>query len=69
MITKEKDGSRSVVYSFPETSIEVDSEGQMKIRQTTWYAQEQVWVANTIIIPRDFFFFFVNGDCDVVGVM
>ncbi len=69
MITKEKDGSRSVVYSFPETSIEVDSEGQMKIRQTTWYAQEQVWVANTIIIPRDFLEMFVNGVCDVVGVM
>lgn len=69
MLSEDESASKMISYGFPETTVKIDIDGNLVIRQQTWDSGKQSWRTNTVTIPKNFIDLFVNGVCDVVGVM
>ena len=69
MKQKNIDGDTAITYEFPETTIHLNSDGDLLLRQSVWNLMDDKWEVQYIRIPKDFIDMFVNGICDIVGVM
>lgn len=69
MKQKDIEGNTVIRYEIPETTIHINSDGDLLIRQEVWNLTDDKWEVQHIRIPKDFIDMFVNGICDIVGVM
>lgn len=69
MITRDIDGNKVVQFEFPETRMQLNSDGDLLISQSVWNIADERWEMSCVHIPKDFIDMFVNSLCDVAGVM
>ena len=69
MITRDIDGNKVVQFEFPETRMQLNSDGDLLISQSVWNIADERWEMGCVHIPKDFIDMFVNSLCDVAGVM
>lgn len=69
MITRDIDGNKVVRFDFPETQVQLNSDGDLLIQQSNWNIADERWEFSFVHIPKDFVDMFINSLCDVAGVM